>query len=48
MGINNLISGDACAAPGREFATQNGETNAAGEEKIDYHQQDKAHAEGKE
>jgi hypothetical protein len=33
MGINNLFSGDACAAAGRQFAAQNGETNAAGDKK---------------
>jgi len=48
MGINNLVSGDACAAPGREFAAQNGETNAAWQEKIAYHQRDNAHSEGKQ
>jgi hypothetical protein len=33
MGINNLFSGDACAAAGRQFAAQIGETNAAWKEK---------------
>ncbi|EMB9109491.1 MULTISPECIES: hypothetical protein [Klebsiella] len=48
MGVNNHVFGDAGAVADRESTAQNGLTNAAGEEKIDYHQQDNAHAEGKE